>query len=131
MSASPSPADLRKGMRVRLTFEGEIVSDVKAFGPMSVWLKPETTGPVRTVSWSKNHHPDIEILDPGFQDGDVGVWTGHSTGQKINVVFRQFNQNGSESWYNVRNGEFVCVARASGIERILHADGTLVEGHGL
>ena len=129
---NPSARDFRKGMKVRVVFEGEVASDSDTHTARTIWLKPETTGEAAQVlSWSKNHDPDIEILDPGYEDGDVGVWTGCRKGTKVNVVFRRFNAHGSEGWYNVANGEFVTMPDSRVVKLVLRADGSLVEGVGV
>lgn len=113
---------LRKGQTVRLTFEGVVGhADFKA-----VSLK-HPDGPLMPITWSDRLNPQIEILDEGYQDGDIGVWTRPGPWKRIPVVFRRFNGNGAEGWYGVADGELRPATKADTVELVLRADGTKVE----
>lgn len=119
---------LRKGQKVKITFEGIIA--LADYG--SVSLK-HPDGPSMPITWSDRLSPEIEILDPGYQDGDIGVY---DYGSRETVVYRgsrcaphPSNQILPEGWYSTRAGHFSRVAapRDKHVTLLIRADGTMVE----
>lgn len=113
---------LRKGQKVRLTFEGVIaLHDFKSVS----FKHPDSYA--MPLNWSDRLNPTIEILDYGLKDGDVGIWTAPLSGRKRPVVFRRFPNKSSDGWYSLTADEFLAQAELNEVELVIRADGTKVD----
>lgn len=120
---------LRKGQTVKITFEGVVaVADYR-----SVSLK-HPDGPSMPITWSDRLTPKIEIIEPVYQRGDVGVY--ESEGGTTHTVIYRPEENGlgartgrSAGWYSAANAPYGLMAPPDSprVTLIIRADGTMVE----
>lgn len=114
--------EIRSGQRVRLTFEGLVVS--AAHNGVSFF--PESGSTLQPVTWTTRITPQVEILDEGPGEGAVGVVAATSSAPAFTAVYRfassKYPQTG---WYN-HTGHWLAHHGSDYVRQVLHSDGTPV-----
>lgn len=111
---------LRRGQRVSITFTGVVgTADDGAIN-----FRPEGGGQTMPVSWSSRLTPSIEVHDPGFKPGDLGVATLKS-GVKCPVMFRAAKLT-TPGWYDQGNS-LIVFPEYQHVRLVARADGFVVD----
>lgn len=120
---------LRKGQKVSITFEG-VVHDA---AERSVTFEPQEGQPVirSGVVWSASDKPVVHVLDHGYRNGDLAVFTSlNCDGDGVClVVYRTADVEGkrsAEGWYRTTDNKFMAYPEYSSVRLLAHADGTVL-----
>ena len=118
----------RKGSTVRLVFEGVVT------GTDLHNVRLRTATGTATVGWGSGIRPEVEIVDEGLQDGDIGVYT-YDNGVNETVIYHsQFKGESPfvdrpEGWYpaNIHNSSRLAAPMDRHVTLIVRANGDLVQ----